>query len=143
MKYEEVKKIVNEIIKTFVHRPWHIYSRISKHEIDIVCVNIEKVIKLTASTWQDNYYNELAERARLDIHVWGERRDHLYMSSQYVPGEEPDGTYVTIEKIVTSFNEINSYHERKQKLSMESPDISPGSPRAKLNNEFYKRDWTI
>lgn len=145
-KMNEIRYIINKLLKTYIHKP--IYSRrISKNEIDVVIDMGDEIIKLTARIWQDNYYHELAERARLDIYTYCmTEKEHLYISSQYGPGDEgPDGTCETIKKVITSFHDINRYREKMKKLSMESPNISPGSPRARLNREFYNKmeEWMI
>lgn len=142
-----IKKEINKVIKAYIHTPWVIYPRVvSKNEIDIICSEEKEVIKLTAKTWQDNYYNELAERARLDLYTYTfGGGDHKYISSQYVPswGEQPDETYNIIKKVVATFYDIYSYYEERKELSKKTPDISPGSLRSRLNREFYGKEWGI
>lgn len=148
---EEIKNIVNDLIKTYVYQPWHIYTRvIAKSEIDLICIENEKVIRLSAGTWQDNYYNELVERARLDIDIYyydGREGEHLYISSQCSWDEdfilEKSDEYILIEKVIKTFYEIAKYYEKMEKLKKESSSISPGSPRSELNREFYNKEWEI
>lgn len=147
MKGNTIEDIVNDIIKAHVHRPGRIYlGRISRYEINIIAEGGDKLVQLSASVWQDNYYNELAERARLDITIYDkEGITHKYISSQFVPlwDEEPDEIYLVIEKIIANFYEIHNYYKRMEELAKESPDISPGSPLSKLKHEFYNTEWEI
>ena len=141
---KEIKQEVNKIIKNFVYRPWTTYPKfITKNEVDVVSIENDKAIRLSCRTWQDNdYYDfvkELVKRARLDLDIYGrtEKGGHLYMSSQVRLCEEPDEIYRDIQKTITAFNEINSYHKKREQLAKESADISPGSPMDRLNEEFY------
>jgi signal peptidase I len=146
MEKEKIKNVVNKIIKTYVHQPEKAYvKRITKNEIDIVVCENEKITKLSCRTWQDNYFTELVERARLDVYTYymTEKGEHLYISSQYSWDEQQPDEFKIIEKVISIFYEITNYHERMKQLAMESPDISPGSPRSQLNHEFYNTDWEI
>lgn len=151
---KEIKEIVNEILKIFVHKPWCIYPRIiTQNELDIFAILNERVIRLSCRIWQDNYYNEPVERARLDIHfctAGEEKGENLNISSQcswhYKDDDiylEKTDEYVLIEKVITHFYKINNYYKKMKQLAKESADISPGSPRARLNNEFYNKEWEI
>ena len=156
---KQIKDIVNETIKSFVYTPWCVYTKFTtKDETDIIaCINNNEVIKLKARTYQDNHYNELVERARLDIDIFTsgeEKGEHLYMESQYdsmsillelEKGIEikPPYEYLFIEKAISSFYEIAEYYKKIKALEKESADISPGSPRCELEHEFYNTEWEI
>ena len=150
VEINEIKNTINKIIKAFVYTPWCVYTKYTtKNETDVVVCAGNEVIKLKARTWQDNdYYDfvkELVKRARLDLDIYSrtEKGGHLYMSSQVRLCEEPDEIYRDIQKTITAFNEINSYHKKREQLAKESADISPGSPRCELEYEFYNKEWEI
>ena len=144
----EIKEQTNKLVRIFVYRPQDVYiKKITKNETDICVVEDEKVVKLSCRIWQDNYYNRLVSRARLDIFTfpYAGEGEHVYISSQYDPIweedldkiEEPDDHYKVIEKTINSFYDIYKYREKKKELEKESADISPGSPMDRLNEEFY------
>ena len=144
----EIKQEINKLVRTFVHRPQDVYiKKITKNEIDVIVDMDNGLIKLSCRTWQDNYFSELVQRARLDLCTYtfeGNGR-YKYISSQHGCDEKPDKVFTIIERVINSFNEISNYHEKIKKLSLESPDISPGSPMDKLNEEFYGKieEWMI
>ena len=159
VEIKQIKDIVNKIIKNFVYTPWCVYTKFAtQNETDVVVCAGNEVIKLKARTYQDYYFNELVERARLDIDIFTageEKGEHLYMESQYDSmsilleklenGAEikPPKEYMFIENVVATFYEISCYHKKLEELSKESPDISPDSPREKLSHKFYNTEWEI
>jgi len=157
VEIKQIKDIVNKIIKNFVYTPWCVYTKFAtQNETDVVVCAGNEVIKLKARTWQDYYLNELVSRARLDIYTfpYAGEGEHVYMSSQYdpVPNEKqiekgivikPPKEYEIINKIISTFYEINLYYKKIKELEKESADISPGSPRCELEHEFYNTEWEI
>jgi len=144
----EIKEQTNKVLLIFIHKPWDVYvKRITKNEVKIMCEDYDKVIKLSCRIWQDNYYNNLVERGLLHLCTYPYQGNGRckYISSQHGCDEKPDKVFTTIERVINSFNEISNYHEKIKKLSLESSCISPGSPRAQLNNEFYGKieEWML
>ena len=154
VEINEIKNTINKIIKSFVYTPWCVYTKfITKDEVDLIYIKNNKAIKLSARTWVDNdYYHFIKEpvkRARLDIDNYTTGKS-MYISSQCSWDFEddmfifkPDNEYLLIEKVIKTFYEVSLYRKRMEELAKESPDISPGSPRDQLSNEFYNKEWEI